>query len=214
MIIESLNIGHLVSEVSCLYTKPSWFESLLTNFEHVSAIGLFILGIFSYAKWQNKIKKEKLETIKIDLVYSLIDLISILEMHCHEDPCVSIQSESNNNDIYKDLFSSNEVYKKELRNIDIEITNKKRKFNKYVELFKFYNKSNNKSVENSLMEYRNRIHEFACTVYLLVMKKYAMYSNTKFEELRTSFYEYLKKVKEELKVVLEQYNELLEELKD
>lgn len=213
MIIESLNIGHLVSEVSCLYTKPSWFESLLTNLEHVSAIGLFILGIFSYKKWQDKIKKEKLETIKIDLVYSLIDLVSTLEKHCYEDPCVSSQSEYNNN-IFKKLFSSNEVYKTELRNIDIEITNKKRKFNKYVELFKFYNKPNNKSVENSLMEYRDSIHKFAGTVYFLVMKKYAMYSNTKVEKLRTSFLKYLKKVKKRLKVVLEQYNELLEELKD
>ncbi len=214
MVIEKLSIYNLIYSISCLNVKPNIVEKILTNAEHISAIGLLVLGIFSYTLWKDKIKKEKLETIKIDLVYSLIDLISILEMHCQEDPCVSIQSESNNNDIYKDLFSSNEVYKKELRNIDIEITNKKRKFNKYVELFKFYNKSNNKSVENSLMEYRNRIHEFACTVYLLVMKKYAMYSNTKIEELRTSFYEYLKKVKEELKVVLEQYNELLEELKD
>ena len=212
MIIENLNIYNSIYSISCLTEKLNVVEKFLTNAEHISAIGLFVLGIFSYTLWKDKIKKEKLETIKIDLVYSLIDLISTLEMHCHEDPCVSSYSESDN--IYKELFSSNEVYQRELHNIDIEITNKIRTFNKYVELFNFYNKSNNQPVENSLIICRDLIRKFSSTVYLLVIKKYAMYSNIKLENLRTDFYEYLKTVKKELKDVLEKYNKLLKELKD
>ena len=89
-IVETLTqIANMLSQ-----SQTNCICSIISGVGNLSSFGLFILGILTYNVWQKKIKREKFETIKVDLVYNLIDLVSTLKIHCYEDPCVSSKSVS------------------------------------------------------------------------------------------------------------------------
>ena len=60
----------------------------------------------------------------------------------------------------------------------MDITKKVRVFNKYVELFKFYNTHRNLSIEKDLLEFKTNINDFVINFYALINKKFYMYSNS------------------------------------
>lgn len=188
-------------------------DNFLKNLDHVSSIGLFVIGLISYNAWQDKIKKEKLESIKIELVYSIIDLVSSLEIHCNVEPSLSEQSESNKESL-KATWESKDNICNESYNINMDITKKVRVFNKYVELFKFYNTHRNLSIEKDLLEFKTNINDFVINFYALINKKFYMYSNSQDPEGHKSFDTTYHDVNKKFKEIQDSYETILNELKN
>lgn len=178
------------------------------------SLGLLYIAFQARHDWQKKVKCEKLEETKKELVYSIIDLVNTLKIHCYEDPSVSSKSEEDF-DIYKkfDKNENNIVAHERLR-IDIEITNKFRALNKNIELFEFYANHKNVLLMGNLRSFRDKLHTFAQSVNMLIMYKFsAYYLNENNEYLHRKFSESLINIQSKLKTIEEAEKTLLQELK-
>lgn len=211
--ISNMHISYIVSSMMPKYSQASCISSIISGLGTLSSLGLFILGLLSYNVWREQIKREKLETIKVDLVYNLIDLVSTLKMHCYEAPCVSSKSELDS-EIYIKLEESEEIYKQEIHNIDIEFTNKIRAINKSISLFDFYLEKDNDLLKSNLNKYKDNLRKFASKVLFLVMKKYSLYyKNSNNTYSREQFEKALTEIQRPAEEVETELMRLLEEIK-
>ncbi len=187
--------------------------NVIAFFSFLCSLGLLILGYIAKNDWQKTIKSEKYEDAKRDLVYSIIDLVSTLRMHCYEDLSVSQISELNP-DIYEEIGKSVEANRKERSRIDIEITNKYRLFNKNLSLFIFYSKKEHSLLIECLNNFKQQLWKFAQGVNMLVMKKLTMYLHLENDYHITSFEEAYKKIQPQLAEIEKQKEKILCELKE
>lgn len=190
----------------------SFICKLLPYLGYIGSFGLFVIGICSYKTWIQKIQKENLEKIKIELAYAIINFVSYIEMHSLEDPSLSKHSELDKN-AYKEIIENEERKKQEIYYIDIELTQMRRRLNKYVQLFDFYYTENENDFINELTNYEALLNSFCTDLYGFVKSKFAKYANSK-EIPLDSFQEQLRQIHVKLKNIKDKHQVIMQKIKE